>query len=197
VSGSSGTPILGININLYNSTGDLASNVIVNSGSVYSFTDVPEGTYTIVPSKSGYSFSPVTRSVTVPPDASGQDFTATPVTKPWLLMYYLAGDNNLSKYVGGFINTITSTQNENINVAIFDDAIGAPVRYIGINSDGSSIEQKSELNTGDPQTLIDFITWAKANYPAHHTAMIIFDHGNALSGVAQDDSSNKDVLTST
>jgi hypothetical protein len=35
---------------------------------------VTTATYTITPTKSGYVFTPATRSVTVPPDATGQDF---------------------------------------------------------------------------------------------------------------------------
>jgi hypothetical protein len=30
---------------------------------------------------------------------------------------------------------------------------------------------------GDPQTLIDFVTWSKANYPADHYALIFWGHG--------------------
>ncbi|MBM4091423.1 MAG: DUF11 domain-containing protein [Planctomycetes bacterium] len=38
------------------------------------------GTHTLTPSKSGFTFSPLSLPVTVPPDATGQDFTGTPVT---------------------------------------------------------------------------------------------------------------------
>jgi len=46
----------------------------------YTLSGLAAGTYTLTPSKSGYTFSPPTRTVTVPPDATGQDFTAMPVT---------------------------------------------------------------------------------------------------------------------
>jgi hypothetical protein len=35
------------------------------------------GTYTLTPTKSGYTFSPPSRTVSVPPNATGQDFTAS------------------------------------------------------------------------------------------------------------------------
>jgi len=34
-----------------------------------------------------------------------------------------------------------------------------------------------ERNMGDPQTLIDFIQWSQANYPAEHYATVFWDHG--------------------
>jgi hypothetical protein len=34
-----------------------------------------------------------------------------------------------------------------------------------------------ERNTGDPQTLIDFVTWTRANYPADHYALYFWGHG--------------------
>jgi len=37
-------------------------------------------------------------------------------------------------------------------------------------------EAHSELNTGDPQTLVDFVKWAKAAAPAKHYMLIISGH---------------------
>jgi hypothetical protein len=45
----------------------------------YALTDLPLGTYNVVPSKSGYTFSPTSQAVTVPPGASGVDFVATEI----------------------------------------------------------------------------------------------------------------------
>lgn len=43
----------------------------------YTLSGLTASTYTITPSKSGYTFSPASRNVPVPPDATGQDFQAT------------------------------------------------------------------------------------------------------------------------
>jgi len=110
-------------------------------------------------------------------------------------MYYLAGDNDLSKDISGFIQTLENAGNENVNIAIFIDGSDSTAQYISVNSESINAVQKNELNTGDPQTLIDFIMWAKINYPADHTALVLFDHGHALSGVALDDSSGINWLT--
>lgn len=51
-----------------------------NASGYYTFTNFITGTYTITPSMIGYTFSPPSRTVTVPPDATGQDFTAPALT---------------------------------------------------------------------------------------------------------------------
>ena len=38
-----------------------------------------------------------------------------------------------------------------------------------------------QTNAGDPNVLSDFVSWAEANYPADHTALIIWGHGSGLS----------------
>jgi hypothetical protein len=50
--------------------------------STYTVTGLLTGTYTLTPTLAGYTFEPVTRTVSVPPDASGQDFTAVAVPTP-------------------------------------------------------------------------------------------------------------------
>ncbi len=119
--------------------------------------------------------------------------------KSWLLMYFLAGDQSgegdLSSHVEAYANALKNINNPNIQIVIFEDRSNSAASYIGINSDGITTIAKEELNTGDPQTLIDFINWAKGNYPAEKTALTIFDHGNALAGVAFDATSSGDHLT--
>jgi len=51
--------------------------VTTDSSGNYTLSGLVAGTYTITPSKSGYTFSPASRAVTVPPDSTGQDFTGT------------------------------------------------------------------------------------------------------------------------
>jgi formylglycine-generating enzyme required for sulfatase activity len=53
-----------------------AYTAITDASGNYILSDLPEDTYTLVPLQAGECFSPTLRSVTVPPDASGQDFVA-------------------------------------------------------------------------------------------------------------------------
>ena len=48
-----------------------------NASGYYTLTGLISGTYTLTPTKSGYTFSPPSRTVSVPPDATGQDFVAS------------------------------------------------------------------------------------------------------------------------
>ena len=45
-----------------------------------------------------------------------------------------------------------------------------------------------EINTGDPDELIDFVKWAQEKYPAKHYALDIWDHGGGVAGVAYEQS---------
>ena len=44
------------------------------------------------------------------------------------------------------------------------------------------VESVGEVDTGDPQTLIDFVTWAIQNYPAKKYALVMSDHGGGWTG---------------
>jgi len=71
----------------YETTTDAAGN--------YSFTGLPSGIYTVVPYQAGYSFTPSSRVVTLPPSASGVDFTrqgGTPPPLPGEMVYVPAGE---------------------------------------------------------------------------------------------------------
>src|SRR5689334_13835608 len=44
------------------------------------------------------------------------------------------------------------------------------------------VESVGEVDTGNPQTLIDFVTWAVQNYPARKYALVMSDHGGGWTG---------------
>jgi hypothetical protein len=41
----------------------------------------------------------------------------------------------------------------------------------------NAVADWGERNFGDPQTLVDFVSWTKANYPADHYALFFWGHG--------------------
>ncbi|MFC2017607.1 clostripain-related cysteine peptidase, partial [Chloroflexota bacterium] len=69
----------------------------------------------------------------------------------------------------------------------------------------SPVEQSlGEVNMGDPNTLVNFVTWATTNYPAEKYALVLWDHGSGwktrelepqIKGVCFDDTSSGDRIT--
>ena len=41
----------------------------------------------------------------------------------------------------------------------------------------NAVADWGERDMGSPQTLVDFVTWARASYPSRRTALIFWDHG--------------------
>lgn len=77
VTDSDGQPLADVTIT------DGAGHITTSSAiGVYMFEGLAAGAYTLTPSKNGYTFSPVQRSVTAPPDATGQDFVGTRMDTP-------------------------------------------------------------------------------------------------------------------
>jgi protocatechuate 3,4-dioxygenase beta subunit len=72
-------------------------NTRTDANGNYTFTGLPAGTYTIRPEKAPYAFSPPSRTVTVPPDTTGQDFQAVAITK--IQVNQVLG--NTTNYVAG------------------------------------------------------------------------------------------------
>ena len=52
------------------------------------------------------------------------------------------------------------------------------------------VQSLGEVDTGNPQTLIDFVTWAIQNYPAKKYALVMSDHGGGWTGGFSDMSSD-------
>ena len=42
----------------------------------------------------------------------------------------------------------------------------------------TAVEDLGEINTGDPDELVEFVQWAQTNYPAEHYALNIWNHGS-------------------
>jgi len=90
-------------------SGTASKTTTTDSSGIYSLTGLNNGTYTVTPSLSGYTFTPPNRSVTINgADATGQDFTASAETTctSWSDVI-----SEYGKYVSG-----TSTWFEVINI---------------------------------------------------------------------------------
>jgi O-glycosyl hydrolase len=64
-------------------SGAASATTTANTSGVYTFTGLADGAYTVTPSKTNYTFTPTSRSVTVSgADVAGVDFTASAVPPP-------------------------------------------------------------------------------------------------------------------
>jgi hypothetical protein len=115
--------------------------------------------------------------------------------KPWTIMLYIAGDNNLD--IAGFRNIkdmekVGSTSILNLVVQYdrckqfytSENRWEGTRRYFITKSDNpDSITSHEvgpnlgETDTGDPKALVDFATWTIQNYPAENYMLIIGGHG--------------------
>lgn len=129
-------------------------------------------------------------------------------------MIYLDGDNNLCRFQDQIVPRLGREVADKIGpngflniLVLFDGhpnycAPSAGTMQYHIQPNGTYTTNvnrwdKGELNMGDPQTLTDFVTWAMRNYPAEHYFLAIEDHGDGTQGVAWDETSNDDNLTTT
>jgi hypothetical protein len=108
---SSGNPFAGVQISA--GAGGIATTV---ANGQYAFAKLVSGTYTLVPTLSGYTFQPATRVVTLPPDAIGQNFVM--LASPVSLTLPMSGTTNLPASL-----TYTDTQGLPTTIEFPADAV--------------------------------------------------------------------------
>ena len=127
----------------------------------------------------------------------------------WTVMIYLDADNNLESAGIDDINEMEMVgSSTDVNIVIQVDRI--PRSVLAANNEGSADDISNgdwsntrryyitqdfdpytinsqligsdlgELNMGDPQTLIDFASWALVNYPAKKYLLVIWNHGGGF-----------------
>ncbi len=129
----------------------------------------------------------------------------------WTVMVYISGDNNLEDYVVKDIELELAPTGSSANVQVVALADRGPgydtsrgdwqttklyhVRHGMIADSASATADWGERNFGNPQTLIDFVTWTKTNYPADHYALYFWGHGWSWHpGWVMEDDTNADTL---
>ncbi len=139
------------------------------------------------------------------------DAAPPPAPARWTVMVYMSGDNNLEDYVVKDIEQELGRAGSNADVKVivladrgpgYDTSRGdwqsTKLFYVtqGIVADASSaVADWGERDLGDPQTLIDFVTWTKANHPADHYALYFWGHGwNWHPGYVMEDDTSADTL---
>ena len=151
-------------------------------------------------------------------------------TTEWTVMVYLDSDNNLESAGIDDINEMEIVgSSSDVNIVVQVDRIPYSVlaannqgytddisnsnwtttRRYYITQDFDPVQINSqltsdlgELNMGDPQTLVDFASWAVNEYPAEKYLLVIWNHGGGFRSpayttkdIAWDDTSGGDKIT--
>jgi hypothetical protein len=145
---------------------------------------------------------------------TGTAFAAPAPKAKWTVMVYISGDNNLEDYVVRDIESELAPTGSSANVqvvALADRGPGYDTSYgdwqttklfhvtQGMTAASeNAVADWGEKNMGDRQTLIDFVTWTKTNYPADHYALVFWGHGwGWRPGVVMRDDTDNDTLDYT
>jgi len=122
-------------------------------------------------------------------------------TADWTILVYLDGDNDLEEYaIDLFLEMAEVGSTDDVNIIVqFDRASDFDTSYGNWNTtkrfriaqdmvpDASyALMDIGEINMGDPQTLIDFVTWTRNNYPASRDCLIVYDHGYGWNWICHD-----------
>lgn len=131
----------------------------------------------------------------------------------WLVMLYQNGDDevleydivfdvNTAEYIGSTDEVKIVTQLDRFDGAYDDDGDWAGARRYEMVQDSDLYSTNSpvisdlgEVDSGDVQTLVDFVIWAIDTYPAQHYVLILSDHGGGwFGGYTDGDNGNTDGI---
>ena len=101
--------------------------------------------------------------------------------KTWTILVYLDGDNNLDNaaladlqemedaVVSPYVTVIVQLDLRNDITA---------KRYRIQNNSSELLEALGEIDMADPETITSFLIWARENFSADNTVLILWDHGS-------------------
>ena len=116
--------------------------------------------------------------------------------KEWTVICYLAGDNFLDWFMKeNMKELIKAGSSDNVNVIAFLDTTDDETKIFEVNKDDlvrvptrivNYSWAESELNTGDPETFINYASWAVREYPAKKYFVILGGYGEGWIGLMHD-----------
>ena len=128
---------------------------------------------------------------------------APPPMKDWTFLVYMDADNSLEDVgVDDFLEMAVVGSTDRINVVVqFDRTPDPKTRAYGDwttakrfyvtaglePTPGNALVDLGEVNMADPATLIGFVNWGIATYPARYYFLVLWDHGLGWQGVVVDD----------
>lgn len=129
----------------------------------------------------------------------------------WTVMVFMAADNDLESFamldlkemeaarlpadVSVVVGIDRTPGYETSNGNWTDTRVGVISHDPNNGAVSSPLSSVGEVNTGNPATLAAFIDWAVQERPAEHYALVVWNHGDGINGVAFDASSGNDSLS--
>jgi Clostripain family len=99
----------------------------------------------------------------------------------WTFAVYMAGNNSLSDAAGVDLEELRRVgSSDTVKVCVFvkqADGSGARRFVVGRNGAGEQVEELGDIDSGDPQTVVDFYRWVIATAPAQRYAFVLWNHG--------------------
>ncbi len=121
--------------------------------------------------------------------------------KRWLIMLYLAGDNNLSEDMAGTVQQLgglckpDSKISKQFAVTAFFDGSSpmTPSYYCDFSSENPVFERQKEANSADPKSIIKFAEWSGKRYKSEKNVLFLSGHSDGFHGLSllKDENSNK------
>jgi len=100
----------------------------------------------------------------------------------WTILVYMDGDNNLSQAALDDLEEMKAVgSSDNVKIVVQLDLTNdiTTKRYLVEKGSTKLISDNlGELDMASPQTITDFLVWAKDAYPADSTVLILWNHGN-------------------
>ena len=195
-------PLAGATVTVSGTTasGSAFSQSIVTGSDGRWEIQLPWGTsYTFTVSAPGYQSQTIQLGSWSPDTSySGGVVTLQP-TAAWTFMVYVDGDNNLEQAMQTDLEqmeAVGSTTTVNVVVLFDRSSTNDAIVYYVEKGDLSAKVDWGPTDMGDPGTLKKFIAYSASNYPAHHYALILYDHGGGYQGVIWDDHSGNHLTMS-
>ncbi len=129
--------------------------------------------------------------------ASGNGFRAAPPggsigpnIPDWTLLVWMANDNSPTLPWQDDIDEMMAANTSASIVVLYDGNESADSRLFSVQAGKianlTAPFFSTEINTGSPFQLSDFVVWGMQNYPSHHVWVDLWGHGNGWKGTCRD-----------
>lgn len=130
------------------------------------------------------------------------NISAATEVKEWTFLVFLNGHNDLDQYGASNMKQMERVgSTDKVNVVVQWASMASPTTkriYVRKSTNAEvvtspAVEELSPVDMGNPNSLIEFVRWAKERYPARHYFIDVWNHGsgwhriNKMGGEARQD----------